>query len=286
LATLVEVHLSVRAALIAWADELPPEDAEAVRRVAALVRLGIGPADACSSVLGEAGVELGEVLARAETLGGRVGRSLTGLASSLEERQAMCRARDTSAAGATLSSRIVVALPALVSAVALARSGVRVTTAAITLLGAAAIAGGIRWLARAKPVPPPDTEERLALAVAEGVEGGACLEAILSRLAEDPAYAEGLSGPRASVSGGALWPEALAASDLRVVRSIGRACLAARRYGRPLGPILRTIAADAARSRTLAYERALRLAPVRMVLPLTLCVLPGSLLLAAAPFVT
>ena len=198
----------------------------------------------------------------------------------------MRRARDTSVAGAKLSARIVVALPALASAVAIARSGARPATMAIALLGAAAIAGGVRWMARAKPAPPPDTEERLALALADGVEGGVSLDAILTRLADDGAFSQVLSEPRARASEGVLWPEALTASDLSSVRSIGRACGAARRYGRPLAPVLRTIAANDARRRDLAYEQALRLAPVRMVLPLTLCVLPGSLLLAAAPLAT
>ena len=286
LATLVDVHLSARAALHAWPAEASPEDRAEVERAACLVTLGVRPDEACISAFGPDGAELGHVLARAEATGGRVGRSLLHLADRMEERDASRRSIHGSAAGAKLSARIVVALPLLATAISVARSGVTAATMGLSVAGAALIGAGIGWTARLKPVVADDAPERLALSLADGLEGGSSMDAVLRRLSVESGYADILADAREAVARGRLWPDALAGSSSELVRRIGRCCVSARRYGRPLAPALGRLAESESRRRAAALDRALRRAPIRMVVPLTLCVLPGSLLIASAPLVT
>jgi len=286
LAMLIEVHLSVRAALVSWPQEVSPEDADDAEGIAALVRLGVAPGEACEAVLGEAGVGLGDVLSRGEMTGGGVSRSVDDLARRLAEERASARARDATAAGAKLSARIVVALPAGAFLVGASRSGLGPATVVALLLGVALVSAGAAWISRLKPSVTDDGADRLATALADSLEGGVSPGEALSRLAREATFADVLAGPRRAVASGALWPEALAASEVATIRRVGRSCLMARRYGRPLAPVLRTIAAAAADTRAAAAERALRRAPIRMVVPLALCVLPGSLLIAVAPLMT
>jgi hypothetical protein len=282
LALLTEIHLSVREALIAWPDEVEPEDATEAARIAALVRLGIPPAEACGLVLGERENDLGSILERGEAMGGRTGRSVRAHARALEEKRAAVRAHHAAIAGAKLSAHIVVAVPAVAFAAAVWRAGLTAEGTALSLLGALLLGAGAWWMARSKPQPPDDGPERLAVSLADALEGGTSRDRALSQLATDD-RANQLAGPRAAVLQGALWPEALATSQVEGVRRLGRACVLSRRYGRPLVPVLRTLAAGGSERRAAAMERALRRAPVRVVVPLALCILPGALLVAVGP---
>ena len=286
LATLVDVHLSARAALVAWPAEASSEDRDEVMRAACLVRLGVRPDEACVVAFGPTGAELADVLARGEIAGGRVGRSLLRLASRMEERDAARRSVDATAVATKLSARIVVAVPLLAAGLSVARSGVTAPTVALCAAGVALIVAGARWTARLKPGVADDVAEHLALALADGIEGGSSVDSVLGRLSLESGYADALAEAREVVARGGLWPDALACSGSDAVRRIGRCCVAARRYGRPLVPALARLAESGANRRTAAFDREVRRAPIRMVLPLTLCVLPGSLLIAAAPLVT
>jgi tight adherence protein C len=84
---------------------------------------------------------------------------------------------------------------------------------------------------------------------------------------------------------GSTWPEALAASSDPHVSALGGALLSAYRVGVPVAGRLRLFASDLREQRRLAFEAETRKAPVMMVLPLVLCILPSFLLLALGPFV-
>lgn len=286
LASLIGVHLSVRAAVMAWPSDASPEDVTDVERIGALVRLGVGLDEACEAVLGEEGVELGEVLARGEATGGRIVLSLLSLARRIEERIASCRASDATAVGATLSARIVTVVLVGSSLLSAMRAGFAPTTLAVCGVGLGLILSGGRWMSNLKPGLPNDSVEQLASAVADMVEGGTTIEESLERLSREAAYRSALAVAREVANRGSLWPEALLESDVEGVCRMGRCCVVSRRYGRPLAPALRQLAAGLARRRSVELDRVLRRAPVRMVLPLTLCVLPGSLLVAAGPLIT
>ena len=286
LATLVDVQLSPRAAVLAWPPEASPKDRAEVERAAGLVALGVRPDEACVCAFGADGSELGDLLARAEATGGRAGRSLLHLASRMEERDASFRSIEATGAGTKLSARIVVALPLLVGGISVVRSGPTAATLALFAAGLALIVAGARWTARLKPVAADDVCEHLALSLADAIEGGASIDAALGRLSLESGYADVLAGAREAVARGRLWPDGLACSGPETLRRIGRCCVSARRYGRPLAPVLRRLAESESKRRSAALDRELRRAPIRMVMPLTLCVLPGSLLIASAPLVT
>ena len=67
------------------------------------------------------------------------------------------------------------------------------------------------------------------------------------------------------------------------VRPLGAALAAAERYGDPLAPVLERVSAEARSVRRRHAEEAARRLPVRLLLPLVLCVLPAFVLLAVAP---
>jgi pilus assembly protein TadC len=67
------------------------------------------------------------------------------------------------------------------------------------------------------------------------------------------------------------------------VRPLVAALCAGERYGVALGPTLDVLATDARAARRHRHELAARRLGVRLTLPLTLCTLPGFVLLAIAP---
>ena len=73
-------------------------------------------------------------------------------------------------------------------------------------------------------------------------------------------------------------------SDDESLRSLGAALAAPQSLGVPVAAALDEFARRRAESLENALERAIRRAPVKMVVPLTLCVLPSFALLALTPF--
>lgn len=73
------------------------------------------------------------------------------------------------------------------------------------------------------------------------------------------------------------------ASGLDEFRSMSRAFGASERQGVPLAPALRRLGRDLAEQRRRRAEAAARKAPVRVLFPLVVCVLPAFVLLAVIP---
>lgn len=73
------------------------------------------------------------------------------------------------------------------------------------------------------------------------------------------------------------------ASGLDEFRSMSRAFGASERQGAPLAPALRRLGRDLAEQRRRRAEAAARKAPVRVLFPLVVCVLPAFVLLAVVP---
>jgi tight adherence protein C len=148
---------------------------------------------------------------------------------------------------------------------------------------------GLRWISRLEPVPP-DSDDSLA-SVAEVIAGvvaaGIGLRQALDHVAQQVPkdLREPFARARRLVVLGSTWPEALVASADPHVRALGEVLLSGHRLGVPVAGSLRLFANDLRDRRMLAFEREARRAPVMMVLPLVLCILPSFLLLALGPFV-
>jgi tight adherence protein C len=133
----------------------------------------------------------------------------------------------------------------------------------------------------------PATLDLLGVAAAAGCNARLAIEAVCH--ARDGPSVEALRAALVdATSGGARLADALArlpdAHGDRL-RPLTRVLIDAERYGTPLGPALEAAAQDARHeARRRAEERARRL-PVRLLLPLVLCVLPAFALLTVAPLV-
>ena len=285
LAGLIEVHLSVRAALVAWPPDCEPEDRVAVMEIAALVTLGVPTQDACRSVLGDEGEALTAVLTRGERQGGHVSAALIAAAARMEELDAESRAAAAASGGVRLSVWVVLAVPTIWVVVDLMRNGrFHPGALSVAVVGGTLALMGLSWIARLRPRSPSREVEDLAASLAHGLAGGASLDDLFRALAEDHPVLLEVAARR--VAAGLRWSTALAASEDPTVAQLGRLCSSSLRYGRPLVPALHAFAARLGEARRLGYERKLRRAPVRMVVPLTTCVLPGCLLMASSSFLT
>jgi tight adherence protein C len=133
----------------------------------------------------------------------------------------------------------------------------------------------------------PDAVDLLAVAVAAGLNVRLAVAAVASRAPPGPVTdalrlveAEAAAGSRLADALERL-PEALG----EPVRPLARALVDAERYGAPLGASLERIADDARRARQQRAQEAARRIPVRLLLPLVVCILPAFGLLTVAPLI-
>jgi tight adherence protein C len=83
---------------------------------------------------------------------------------------------------------------------------------------------------------------------------------------------------------GLRWSEALERSAVAGLARLGGVMRRAETLGAPLADQLEHLLEQDEEAASRMYEEAVRRAPVRMVLPLTLCVLPAFVLLSVGPF--
>ena len=290
LASLLKAGLNLRAAVMEWphaAPELP-----SLERVARRVTLGQEPAsavDAASDLLGEdASILLAAIVLHEEFGANPVPLLMTG--AVMAERRADADAAGRAAiAGAKLSGWMVGGLP-LVSlpllpvsrAPLLDRPGLT-----FLLLGLVLTAAGMTWMARLVPDAGPSVDAFALFAdhVAGALDAGAAPPMALRVACEAAPAAVRPRLLRACrrVLLGESWPEALVAS----APELSGVADALRRSDRLGSPLVKELQAYAEARRALAertFERTVRRAPVLMVLPLVLCVLPAFGLLAIVPF--
>jgi Flp pilus assembly protein TadB len=189
-------------------------------------------------------------------------------------------------AGAKLSGAIVGGLP-LVSLPLLPMAHAPLLDAAglaLLFFGLVLTCAGMLWMWRLVPAAGPGDDPLVLLAdhVAAALAAGASLSTALDAATRRAPGTLASAGRRARL--GQPWPEALMA----VAPEGSQALVTALRRAERLGvPPARTLAefADARRAAaSRAFERTVRRAPVLMVLPLVLCVLPAFGLLAVLPF--
>ncbi|HYY44192.1 MAG TPA: type II secretion system F family protein [Actinomycetota bacterium] len=293
LAALLAAGLPPGAALMAWPNHLfGPERAEA-RRAARRLCLDSTPAEALSSLRGSftafAGV-LGRALDAQSRCGGRLSEVLDAVATGMDARAAALRRYRAAGEGATLSGRLVAGLPLLgLPAVPLSRAPLFDVPGVVFLgLGLLFLASGLWWIERLRPRPDPELEDRAltpVLAAALVSAGTPLADALCAATA-------GLSGragraareTRARVVLGTPWARALEEADDEGLRRLGAAVAATERLGTPVVDVMHGLAATERDRVARAVEVAARRAPVMMVVPLTVCLLPAFICLAVVPF--
>ena len=290
--------LSVQLALAEVAPTLPRALARATERAAAALSLGSPVHDALGAYAGVVPDEdlapFAIVLGAFARSGGRIGRSLSRVATLLRGRIALGDERDALTAQGRASAIVLVALAPLGAtffavmtpdylAVLLGRGS---WLAAVAL--GLEIAGAL-WLARILRLATPEADFASLLdAVIVGLDAGLTFElALASLVARAPAVARlpearrlladlalGRGAREAFATFGAAGP-----TEARVAALVR----AATRFGAPLSELLVT-QADALRAsdRRRAEAQARRL-PILMLFPLAFCVLPALLAVFLGP---
>ncbi|MGH2730814.1 MAG: type II secretion system F family protein [Actinomycetota bacterium] len=289
LAALMRVEPSTRQALRSWRDHGPEVFRPALTRLARRLDLGdrIAPAvTELSHVMPEA-VTLASVLSVQAEVGGDGAAMVASLARSLEQRTAHTSSGAAASAGALLSGRMVAGLPLaflpltpLSAAPLLDPPGVM-----MLVLGAGLAAAGMRWINRLIPRPPAadDPAAEVAEAAAAVLRGGVNLGcALAATAAHHPDPLLGRTTRRVRL--GCPWPAALRRSGEHGYATLGEVIERTDRLGLPPAVALEDFAALRRAERAQEFERAVRRAPVLMVVPLVLCVLPAFALLALGPF--
>lgn len=241
--------------------------------------------------LGGAAEMLAVLFAINAECGGDLAVLIDMLASTVDQRAKERAISRASVAGAVLSSRMVAALPLLcVPLIPISHAPLLDPLGLAMLVSGVVLAlAGLRWISRLTPAPPDSDDAVAAVAdvvagvVAAGIDLRRALDYVAGRVPKE--VREPFARASRLVVLGSTWPEALAASSDPHVSALGGALLSAYRVGVPVAGRLRLFASDLREQRRLAFEAETRKAPVMMVLPLVLCILPSFLLLALGPFV-
>ncbi|MGH2819981.1 MAG: type II secretion system F family protein, partial [Actinomycetota bacterium] len=222
--------------------------------------------------------------------GGDAARMIEALADSIDRRLHQTLQARAAGSGAKLSGRMVAGLPLLLAPM-VPLSQARLTDPAGILLlvaGSAFAVAGLAWIEKLFPRPPNLDDGAAALAdrLAGILRAGASLEGALAVMSSrSPAdVTEGMQRAARLVRLGAGWPEALLRSRDPSLRGLGTTLRQARALGLPLAGALELFARTRREAGARRFEEAIRRAPVKMMVPLTLCVLPAFVLLGLGPF--
>lgn len=280
LAGAIRVGVPPGAALVAW----PAQAGDALPVVAAVARrvaLGVPPTVALRPLR-----PVARCFALHRSCGGSLPVLLERAAETIERDAAAARTARAATSGARLSARLVAGLP--LAFVPFTGAPLRADAAGAVLLGAGvALAGaGLWWIGRLLPVAPDGDDGAASLAddVAVALRGGVGLGPALEAAAtHPPPDLEGaLVRCRRRVRLGEHWVDSLR-NEGGALEAVGEVIARSRAWGVPAAaPLTEWAALRRAQVRT-DMQAALRRAPVLMVVPLTVCVLPAFVLLAFGP---
>lgn len=291
LASLVATTPAATEALRLWPEEVPPRMHGEIGSLPRRLRLGM-PAPAALRSLTSFGPDA-ETLAILFSLHAQTGAALPpmlrGLAEGIDQRERVARSGAAASAGARLSGRMVAGLPLLFVPLVPAAGAPLLDPPGLLILtlGLALAMAGLRWISSLVPQPPQaDAVAVVSDVLAAMVSGGASHELALGAMvdAAPESLRTHLVRARRRHALGLGWPAALAMSEDEGVRQLGASLRRSVAYGLPAADGLRELARERRTMAAHAFEALLRRAPVKMVLPLTLCVLPGYGFLALAPF--
>lgn len=293
LASLVRSGHCIRSALEHWKDEGPHGSRADLGKVSARLRLGdttVRALEPLRPVFGPDHGPLTTIVDLASALGGDVSAMLDRLARVIERRDTFTAAGRSASAGAVLSARMVAGLPlAFLPLTPAVRAPLFDPIGILLLVAGIALAGGGMWWIH-RVVPRPSSADDPAASAAEItatlLDGGLSLSSCLHRVAAADAVEGSGELGRASrmVSLGASWPRALSLISEEGFRELGTTIERAGHMGLPVGDVLVALASRRRERIQHDFEAATKKAPVAMVVPLVLCVLPSFGLLALAPF--
>jgi tight adherence protein B len=257
-----------------------------------LLELGQSPAEAFAGggARHESLRELGRLLVPLLELHERAGGDLAGVvqrtAMSLRACSDEREEARASVAGAKLSARMVAALPLVFLPLApLGRAPMFDRTGiAILAVGVLLAVVGMRWIGSLIPAPPDphDPLDRFAREVALSLRSGMAIGPALS--ASAVAAGPLLASESRRVALGCSWGTVLGQSTDPFLRSMATIVDRGDRLGLPVATSLESLVDQRKDSRTRMFNARLRRAPVLMMVPLTLCVLPSFGFLALGPF--
>jgi tight adherence protein B len=294
LAALLRAGFPARTAISLWPSVAPERLRHQLEEVSRRVRLG----DEAAAALGSLGSAMGPdaralacAVAVHSEMGGDLATVVDGLADAAEDRAAALAAGKASGAGAVLSGRIVAGLPLLLVPFApLSGSSLLDPFGLVLLLGGGALAvAGMRWVGRLVPVPPAGAPEGVVVAdvLACVLDGGVALYSALAAVAlHAPDELRGhLTRARRRVRLGDSWPDALNGTGNPSLQALSSELRRAVALGTPLSPVLKRWSGSQRAAARREFDAAMRRAPVLMVVPLSLCVLPAYALLGLAPYI-
>jgi tight adherence protein B len=274
------------AALIAWKAVASEAVAEHVAAIGRRVALGESPATAVATL----DPALARCFALQRAAGGSLPALLERVADGIERDAAVAGSARAATSGARLSARLVAGLPLAFAPLTSGGTPFRSGLAGFVLVaaGIALAVAGLWWIGRLVPVPPGSDDGAAALAddLAAALGGGIGLLPALEAAAEHPpaGLEDELCRASRRVRLGDHWVAALGREG-GALAGVADVIARSRSWGVPAaGPLREWAAARRAEVRT-ETQSALRRAPVLMVVPLTVCVLPSFALLAFGPFV-
>jgi tight adherence protein B len=258
-----------------------------------LLALGQTVVDALSQTRGvfedQDAQTLVSLIAVHERDGGDLAGMLESLADRLDSRDMALRAAQGAGAGALLSARIVAGLPILLLLITpgIDRSMLRGSGLLFLVTGLGFVAVGAAWMRRL--VPRPESVDDPVAVVSDvaacALRAGNSLHAALNDVLDacpreiHPQFEKA----RRLVKVGATWPDALRRCGHADLADLSASIGHAQRLGVPLATSLERWAETRRARRLRDFEVAVRRAPVLMVLPLTVCMLPAYLILGLGP---
>ena len=293
LASLIRSGLPLRAALLEWPAESSGDARSMLVQVARRLSLGDGIEPALAILESHwdprAFSALRTVLIVHLRLGGNVALMIDDVADGLSRRTESWEAARSAAAGMRLSGRMVAALPLVfLPATGLAHAPLTdVIGVSLLVTGSLLCFLGLWWMNRLAPTAPErDGTAWLADIVGSALQGGTGLHRALEVVAESAPddIASDLDRARRVVALGGTWGEGLRRSGNPGFASLAATLDRSRALGVPVAESLRAFAQRRDEAAVHSFEAQMRSAPVRMVLPLTLCILPAFGFLAIAPF--
>jgi tight adherence protein B len=283
----------VHSALLEWADHVSGPVTRELHVLRNRMKLGQPARDAVASIGGPLADDAGALAALVAVharCGGDAARMIDRLAESVQRRHDESGRAESHGAGAKLSARLVAGLPlAFVPLAPMAKVPLADRPGLFMLaLGVGLAVAGLAWISAL--FPKPETHDDPAAAVADvlatAVEGGGDVAATLAELCRSPI--PGLKQVALRIERllalGVPWSRALERADDPGLASLGAALEAAVTMGLPLVSTLRGFAAARRADRDRLFEAAVKRAPVRMTVPLAVCVLPSFVLLGIGPF--
>ena len=293
LASLLRAGYGIRSALLEWKDEGPSEIEPELGKVSDRLQLGdcrVRALEPLRSVFGTDHAALATIVDLAGSVGGDTAAMLDRLARVIEARDSFVTAGRSASAGAVLSARMVAGLPlAFLPLTPAARAPLLDPIGILLLVTGIALAGaGMWWIHRVVPRPSGTDDPGAAIAemTAALLDGGLSLPSSLQRVSSMSSIdgSGELTRCARRVALGASWSRALSLSCDEGFRELGTTLERALRMGLPVENALVSLASRRRERISHEFEATTRKAPVKMVVPLVLFVLPSFGVLALAPF--